>query len=162
MSVSLIVAMSENHMIGRDGDLPWHLGRDLKRFKSLTMGHSIVMGRKTYESIGRPLPGRTNVLITSDRQYKTEGVVVAHSLDHALELVSADDEAFIVGGATVYRQSLPFIHRLYVTLVHANIEGDVGFPQLDWKKWILQEEVTFDADEKNDYRHSFRTYERDG
>ena len=162
MSVSLIVAMSENQMIGRDGDLPWHLGRDLKRFKSLTMGHSIVMGRKTYESIGRPLPGRTNVVITSDREYKTEGVVVAHSLDHALELVSTDEEAFIVGGATVYRQSLPFIRRLYVTLVHADIDGDVRFPHLDWQEWILHEELTFAADEKNDYRHSFRIYDRAG
>ena len=158
----MIVAVAENGVIGRNNALPWYLPNDLKYFKQTTMGKPVIMGRKTYESIGRPLPGRTNVVITSDRQYKTEGVVVAHSLDHALELVSADDEAFIVGGATVYRQSLPFIHRLYVTLVHANIEGDVGFPQLDWKKWILQEEVTFDADEKNDYRHSFRTYERDG
>ena len=163
--LSLIVAISTNGVIGRGDDLPWRLSADLRRFKRLTMGHHIVMGRKTHESIGRELPGRTSVVVTRSADYQPDGadgvgIVVAHSLDEALELVENDDEAFIIGGAEIYRQALPLADRLYVTRVHAEIDGDVSFPEFDLGAWQLLEDEHHQADEKNAHAYSFQVYER--
>ena len=160
MRVSLIVAMSENRVIGHQGDLPWRLSSDLKRFKRLTMGHHIVMGRKTYESIGRLLPGRTSVIVTRSPEYKIEGAKIANSVESAITLAKGDDEIFIVGGAELYEHSLQLSDRLLITRVEASVEGDIVFPEYDESQWQLQQRETFAADEKNDHPHSFEIYER--
>lgn len=133
--LSLIVAMARNRTIGIDNTLPWHLPEDLKHFKALTMGHHIIMGRKTYESIGRPLPGRTTVIVTRDPGYAMAGCLVAHSLDEAICLAADDDEAFFVGGANLYAQALPLAGRLYVTEIQAEYEGDAHFPDFPADQW---------------------------
>ena len=133
--LSLIVAMARNRTIGIDNQLPWHLPEDLKHFKSLTMGHHIIMGRKTYESIGRPLPGRTTVIVSRDPGYAMEGCLVAHSLEEAMQMSAGDDEAFFVGGATLYAQALPLAERLYITEIQADYEGDAHFPEFDLGRW---------------------------
>jgi dihydrofolate reductase len=158
--ISLIVALAENGVIGRDGDLPWRLSADLRRFKSITMGHHIVMGRKTYESINRLLPGRTTVILTRTGDYQVEGAIVADSLDAAIGKIESDDEVFIIGGAEVYRQSIDAAERLYVTAVQAKVDGDTLFPDIDWRQWRLLEEEPHSADEKNEYDFCFRVYER--
>jgi dihydrofolate reductase len=160
MRYSLIVAMSENRVIGRDGGLPWRLSADLRRFKRLTMGHHIVMGRKTYDSIGRPLPGRTSVVISRDGNYAPDGVLLARSIDHAKQLASQDTEVFFIGGGEIYRQVLPEVDRIYVTLVHAEVDGDTLFPELDSAAWDLIESMRGGSDEKNEYDHSFLVYDR--
>ena len=147
-------------MIGRGGGLPWRLSADLRRFKRLTMGHHIVMGRKTYESIGQPLPGRTSVVISRDATYAPDGVLVARSMDQAKRLAADDSEAFFIGGGEVYRQVLPEIDRIYLTMVHAVIDGDTFFPNLDLSTWQLVESVHAASDEKNEYDHSFLVYHR--
>jgi dihydrofolate reductase len=154
--------MSENGVIGRGGQLPWHLGADLKRFKRLTMGHTIVMGRKTWESIGRPLPGRRMVVITRQSGYQSEGVEVVGSLDDALALARAagDDEVFVIGGAEIYRLALPRADRLYMTLVLAEVEGDRKFPDVDWGTWARTETETAEADADNEYPCRFYVFER--
>jgi len=137
MKISLIVAISENRVIGRNGQLPWHLSADLRRFKQITMGHHIIMGRKTFESIGRVLPGRTSIVVTRQPNYKAEGVVVAHSINEALRMAAADDEVFIIGGNELYRQVLPAADRMYLTLVRAVVDGDTRFVDLDYADWQL-------------------------
>ncbi len=133
--LSLIVAMARNRTIGIDNTLPWHLPEDLKHFKALTMGHHIIMGRKTYESIGRPLPGRTTVIVTRNRDYLMEGCLIANSLDDAIKLASVDTEAFCVGGANLYVQMLPRADRLYITEIQADYAGDAHFPEIDRQVW---------------------------
>jgi dihydrofolate reductase len=160
MRTSLIVAMSDNRVIGRNGTLPWRLSADLRRFKRLTMGHHIIMGRKTYESIGRPLPGRTSVVISRDPDYQPRGVFVAHSIGQARELSVGDSEVFFIGGGEIYRQVLPEIDRIYLTQVHAHVDGDTFFPQWDSAAWRLIESSEAAADEKNQYAHSFLVYDR--
>ena len=166
MKLSLIVAISENAVIGRGGELPWHLAADLRRFKRLTMGHAILMGRKTWESIGRALPGRTSIVITRQTDYQTgdDKTLLASSLDEALKIASqADceqDHLFIIGGAAIYEMALPRADRLYVTRIHANVEGDVSFPPVDWSQWQLKEQSHHSADLLNDYNYSFEMYER--
>jgi dihydrofolate reductase len=160
MRRSILVAMSENGVIGRDNQLPWHLSADLKRFKALTMGHHLVMGRKTFESVGQPLPGRTTIVLTRELGYRPQGVLVAGSLNDALTLSAGDDEVFLVGGGDVFRQILPVANRMYVTLVHARIDGDVFFPQYDVNEWVLEEREDHVADEKNEYPFSFLTWNR--
>jgi dihydrofolate reductase len=160
MRLSLIVAVSENNVIGRDGDLPWHLSADLKRFKRLTRGHHIVMGRKTFESIGRMLPGRITVVVTRNAEYQAPGAIVAGSLDDALRRISGDSDVFIVGGAELYRNTLDQAARIYLTAVHADVDGDTCFPEVDWSRWSLLEDVRFAADDKNDHDYSFRVYDR--
>lgn len=136
MRLSLIVAAADNGVIGRDNDLPWRLPRDLKRFKSLTMGHHLILGRKTFESIGRPLPGRTMVVLTRGGTALPESVIAAGSLAEAIDVASAegDEEAFVAGGEQIYRLALPHADRIYLTRVHCRIEGDAYFPDLvdDW------------------------------
>ena len=130
MRLSIIAAMSANRVIGRNNDLPWRMPEDWKRFKNLTMGHHLIMGRKTFESIGQPLPGRTTVVITHQTGFAPAGVLVAHSIDQALQMVAGDDEVFVAGGAQIYQQMLPRADRLYLTSIHEEFEGDTDFPQM--------------------------------
>jgi len=160
MPNSLIVAMSENRVIGRAGRLPWRLSADLRHFQQLTMGHTIIMGRKTFESIGRPLPGRKSIVITRQRDYQPPGVRVATSLDEAERLAAGDSEVFYIGGGEVYRQVLPRIERVYLTLVHATVTGDTCFPEFPPDRWQLARRTDHTADEKNDFPFSFLVYER--
>ena len=133
--VSLIVAMARNGVIGRDHRLPWHLPEDLKRFKRLTMGHHIIMGRKTYESIGRLLPGRTTVIVTRRQDYLVPGAIIAQSLEEAIERCANDDEIFVIGGAEIYRAALPLADHLLITQIDREIAGDTVFPPVDWSRW---------------------------
>ncbi len=160
MRLSIIAAMSENGVIGRAGRLPWHLSADLKRFKQLTMGHTVIMGRKTWESIGRPLPGRRMIVVTRQSDYRADDVAVVRSLDDALALARAagDDEAFIIGGAEIYRLALPRVDRLYMTRVHANVDGDAYFPDVDWTQWQQMSSQEHAAADSNEYPFVFETY----
>lgn len=130
-TISIVVAISENRVIGRDNKLPWHIPEDLKRFKELTLNHPIIMGRKTYESIGRPLPQRTNIVITRDKNYHVEGLVVVHSIEEAIQKSSKIDqeEIFIIGGGKIFEQSLHLTDKICLTIVHKIVEGDVYFPE---------------------------------
>jgi dihydrofolate reductase len=152
--------MAANRVIGRDNALPWHLPADLQHFKALTMGHAVIVGRTTFESIGRVLPGRRWVVLTRQAAWHHAGVTVAHDLDHALRDLAGDAEAFIAGGAEVYRGALPRADRVYLTLVHAEIDGDARFPELDRAEWTLRSEERHDADDQNAWPYSFRRYER--
>ncbi|HEX8437446.1 dihydrofolate reductase [Archangium sp.] len=158
MRLSAIVAMAANRCIGKDNTLPWRLPADLKRFKQLTMGHTLVMGRKTYESIGRPLPGRTMVVVTRQRDYTPAGVQVAHSLEEALDMARGD-EVFIAGGADLYRQTMERLRRLYLTRLERDYEGDTFFPEVDLSGWRLVEEAHHPAT-ATEPPFSFLTYER--
>jgi dihydrofolate reductase len=158
--ISLIAAMAENGTIGRDNSLPWRLADDLKRFKALTMGKPLLMGRRTYESIGRPLPGRTNLVLTRDREWRAEGVVVVRSLGHALSFARDAEELVAIGGAEIYRLLMPFARRIYLTLVHADIPGDTFFPDFDPTQWADVECQSHPADERNAYAFTFVTLER--
>jgi dihydrofolate reductase len=156
--ISIIVAMSENRVIGRAGELPWHISADLKRFKRLTTDHSIIMGRKTYDSIGRPLPERRSIVISRDRGLVRAGAEVVASLGAALELTAAEDEVFIIGGSSIYELALPLADRLYVTQIHADVNGDVFFPYFDRSRWTLIEESPRQLDERSNLSYSFLTY----
>jgi dihydrofolate reductase len=165
MRISIIAALSTNNVIGRDNDLPWRQSNDMKRYKALTMGHHLITGRKTYESVGKPLPGRTTVVITRDPDYKAEGVLVVHSLDEALRVaeMNGDDDAFINGGAQIFEQALHRADRMLLTRIHADIEGDTFFPEFDdVSEWQLVDSEHFEADEKNQYPYTYLTYERVG
>lgn len=159
--ISLLVAMSPGRVIGRAGELPWRLSADLQRFKRLTMGHTIVMGRKTLESIGRALPGRTSIVITRQADYRPPaGVALAHDLPAALRLVAQDEEIFIIGGGEIFHLALPLANRLYLSLVEADVAGDTLFPAVDFSQWRLTHESHHAADERNEFPHWFRVYER--
>ena len=160
MKISIVVAMASNGVIGRDNELPWHLPADLQHFKKTTMGKPILMGRKTWESIGRPLPGRTNVVITRDTAYRAEGCVVVNSIDAALEASSGQDEVMVIGGADFYRQVLPLADTIYLTRIHATISGDTCFPELNVADWREVERSDHAADEKNLHDYSFIRLER--
>lgn len=138
-ALSLIVAKASNHVIGINNTLPWHLPDDLKRFRALTMGHHIIMGRKTYESLGRLLPGRTTVIVTRNKTYKAEGALIAHDLQAALVLASGDAEPFIIGGAELYKEGIQLANKLYITEVHADYVGDAFFETIDLAQWQLAE-----------------------
>lgn len=157
-TISIIVARSENSAIGLAGGLPWHLSADLKRFKRLTVGHTVVMGRKTYESIGRPLPQRRSIVISRSRDFTPEGVEVVASFDAALRATAGEDEVFIVGGSSIYELALPITDRLYVTQVHTDMEGDVFFPPFDTSRWKLADESSRQLDEKSGLEYSFLIY----
>ena len=133
--VSIIVAMARNRVIGRDGQLPWHISEDLKRFKQLTMGHHIVMGRKTWDSLGRLLPGRRHVIVSRQPDYRVPGAQIVRSLDTAITACAGDDEIFIIGGGEIYRQALAFTDRIYLTQVALDAEGDTTFPELQPQNW---------------------------
>lgn len=156
--ISLVVAMSTNRVIGINNTLPWHLPADLKHFKSLTMGHHIIMGRKTYESIGKPLPGRTSVVITRNSDNKMPGVVVANSLQSALAACGNDEEIFVIGGAELYRQAIDVADRIYLTQIDAFISGDTYFAELDPAVWQETARDSHAPDGKNIYPYHFVTY----
>jgi dihydrofolate reductase len=155
MHISLIAALARNRVIGRDNQLPWRLSADLRRFKALTMGKPIVMGRKTYESIGKPLPGRTNIIVSRDSSYSAEGCCVVHSIDDALLAAGDSDEVMIMGGANLYSQLLPRADRLYLTEVQADVSGDTWFPEFDEMQWQELERESHQADEKNEFDYDF-------
>ena len=138
-SLSLIVAHAKNNVIGYKNTLPWHLPEDLKRFRALTMSHHIIMGRKTFESLGRLLPGRTTVIVTRNKDYKVAGALIAHNLEAALLLASGDDEPFLIGGAELYKDGLKHATKLYITEVHAEFTGDAFLPEIDLSHWRLSE-----------------------
>lgn len=160
MKLSAIVAMASNRVIGVNNQLPWRLPADLARFKRLTMGHTLVMGRKTYESIGRPLPGRTMIVVTRQPDFAPPGVKVAHSVDEALALAQGDDEVFIAGGAELYAQTLGRLDRLYLTRIEREVPGDTRFPELDLSSWRLIEEEHHPATTPDALPYAFLTYER--
>lgn len=155
MRISLIVALARNRVIGRDNQLPWRLSADLQHFKRLTMGKPIVMGRKTCESIGRPLPGRTNIVVTRDSSFSAAGCRVVHSIDAALVAAGGADEVMIMGGENLYSQLLPRADRLYLTEVQADVSGDAWFPEFDQTQWQELERESHRADEKNEFDYDF-------
>jgi dihydrofolate reductase len=162
MTVSAIVAIARNHAIGHNNQIPWYLPSDLKYFKKVTTGHHVIMGRKSFESIGRPLPNRTNVVITRDPFFVATGCKVVHSLEEAL--VFADEhgemEAFVIGGGEIYRQCWPYLDRLYLTEVGVEPEADVFFPEVEEKEWREVSREAHPADEKNEFGYVFRVLER--
>ena len=162
MIVSLIVAMDEAGGIGKDGRLPWRLSSDLKRFKEITMGHHIIAGRKTFESIGKPLPGRETIVVTRDPGYSVEGISVAHSLAQAVELARSrnETEAIIIGGAEIYSEALALVDRVYLTEVDARVDADTYFPEWDATQWQAEESGKVPADEKNQYTCTFKVLSR--
>ncbi len=159
MTISLIVAMARNRVIGRDNALPWRLPADLKHFRRVTMGKSIVMGRKTFDSIGKPLDGRKNIVITRNPDYRPDGVTVVDSLDGALN-AAGDSEVMIIGGATIYEQVLPRADRIYLTLIDAAFDGDARFPELNQEEWQESERLDVDAGTEPDFAYSFVTLDR--
>jgi len=158
--ISIIVAVAENNVIGKDNDLIWHLPKDMKHFKETTTGHFIIMGRKTFESNGRPLPNRTNVIVTRDKDFKAEGCVVVYSLEEALKLAKDDPEAFIIGGGVIYKIALSLADRIYLTKIHQSFEGDTYFPELDMNEWAEISCQDFESDEKNKYPFSIIILDR--
>ena len=174
--VSIIVAVSENNIIGKKGGLPWHLSSDLKRFRKLTTGHVIVMGRNTWESIGRPLPDRASIVVSRSSDFHAEGAIVVSSLKAALKHAKAiakktaeenenvfprfDQQVFIIGGAQLYEAALPTADKLYWTRVRASVEGDVAFPEIDWSEWTRFSQESIPAGEKDDHATLFQIWER--
>ena len=158
--ISIIVAASENGVIGAGGALPWRLSDDLRHFKSVTMGKPVVMGRKTWESIGRPLPGRQNIVVTRQAGFEAPGCDIVTSTDAALAAAGGAEEVMIIGGSQVYALFLPVADRVYLTRVHAEVEGDAFFPRLDEDAWRLVSDERHSADERNEFEYSFRVYER--
>lgn len=161
MKLALVWAMAQNRVIGRNNALPWHLPEDLKYFKRITMGKPIIMGRKTFESIGKPLPGRTNIVVTRNPDWHHDGVKVVSSLEAARELcesiaeIDGTEEAMVIGGAEIYRQALPLADRLYLTEVHAEVNGDTVFPDFDRSQWQETAREDFEAVGPNPYNYSF-------
>ena len=159
--ITIIVAMGKNREIGADNQLLWHLPKDLKHFKELTSGHPIIMGRKTYESIGKPLPNRTNIVISRKNEWFEEGILIVGSIKEALKFAKKIDEnVFIIGGGTIYEQTIDLADQLEVTLVDAELKADTFFPKIDEKKWLKTNETTHQKDEKNQFDFSFQTFER--
>lgn len=156
MIISLIVAMDRRGVIGAGGGLPWRLSDDLKRFKAITMGKPLIMGRKTHESIGRPLPGRRNIVLTRQPDYTADGCVVCHDADNALTACTGFEEVMVMGGAILYEIFLPRADRIYLTRVQAEVEGDTWFPPFDESAWHEVERQDYQADAHNDYACSFR------
>lgn len=158
--LAMIVAASENNVIGVADELPWRLSADLKRFKQLTMGHHIIMGRKTFDSIGRLLPGRTTVIVTRQADFKFPDAKSAHSIDAAIAACAGDNCPYVTGGAEIYRLAMPLVTEIHLTRVHVELEGDTVLPAIDWQQWVLIDEESCTADEKNEYAYSFETYRR--
>ncbi len=158
--VSIIVAVAQNGVIGDGNRLIWHISEDLRRFKAITTGHPVIMGRKTFESLGRPLPNRTNVVITRQRNYRPEGCLTAASLEEALRLFPVSEELFVIGGGQIYRQAMPLAHRLYLTEVCADYAGDTRFPEWNRGEWVLVHEEAHPRGEKFEKPFVFRDYVR--
>ncbi len=162
MKFTIVVAVSENGIIGNAGELPWHLSSDLKRFKRITMGHCLLMGRATYDSVGRPLPGRRTVVLTRDRNLSIEGVRVANSWEEAVAHCEAaeEEEVFVVGGAQIYRLALPQVGKVHLTRVHCVVEGDASFPDLPEREWQLAWEEAHEAESEGGPAFTFQLWER--
>ena len=153
--VTLIAAICENNVLGKDNQLIWHLPEDLKRFKRLTTGHAIIMGRKTFESLPKALPNRHNIVVTRNQNYFKEGITVCHSLEAAIECSKNDDQPFVIGGGQVYEQAIEFADVIELTKIHTQFEGDVFFPEIDFKKWSVEKEERMSHRE---FEYSFITY----
>lgn len=160
MKPVIIAAVAENGVIGKDNTLIWHLPHDLKRFKRLTSGHHVIMGRKTFESVGRPLPHRTNIVVSRQSGYQAEGCLVVSSLEEALQAAQGDVEPYIIGGAEIYAQGLAYAKKLEITRIHRDFEGDTYFPSFDAKVWKLWRGEKHPADADNPYPFSYLTYLR--
>ncbi len=160
-NISIIVAIAENLAIGKNNDLLWHISDDLKRFKKLTTGHNIIMGKRTFHSLPNgPLPNRTNIVITDDKNESFDGCKMAYSIEEAINLMENDKENFIIGGGMVYNQFMPLANKLYLTRVHHDFEADTFFPEIDMQNWAVVEKEYFEHSEKNDYAHTFQILER--
>lgn len=159
MRISILAAKSSNNVIGVRNQLPWHIPAELKHFKTLTMGHHIIMGRKTFESIGRPLPGRDSIVVSRNIDYQAPGCMVANSVDAAINTISNDDEIFIIGGAELINQTVPRATRMYLTEIHKDYSGDVYFPELDWSVWQEIERKPQD-DKALDLKYDFVIYDK--
>jgi dihydrofolate reductase len=162
MRISAIAAMSMNRVIGKDNQIPWYLPADLKFFKQTTLGHHIIMGRKNYLSLGKPLPGRINVVITRNPFFISSGCIIVHSLEEALAIAHVQDEseAFVIGGGEIYRLALPFLHRIYLTTLDLHVEGDVYFPEINPEQWTITREDRFRPDPKNTYSFMIQVLDR--
>ena len=160
MNLSIIVAFANNRVIGKDNQLIWHLPNDLKHFKNITSGHPVIMGRKTYESIGRLLPNRKNIIVTRNSEYQLAGAHVFNSLEAAIESCSTEEQVFIIGGSEIYGQALPLADKLYITEVLHDFDGDAFFPEINFEEWSLVSEEQGIIDEKNKWEHRFRVYAR--
>lgn len=161
IGLSIAVAVAENYAIGKNNQLLWHMPADLKFFKQITSGHTIIMGRKTFDSVGRPLPNRRNIVISRDPNLKIDGVEVVNSLDEALSISKNEEKSvFIVGGAEIYKQALPKVDTLYLTTIHHNFEADTFFPEIDRNEWKEVKSERHKADEKNPYDYTFAVLER--
>ena len=161
MIISLIVAMDEKRGIGWKGKVPWRLSSDLRRFRELTMGHHIIVGRKTFESIGKPLPGRQTIVVTRNPDFAAEGCLVVHSLEEAIDLAKSrgESEAFICGGARIYADAITRAQRFYLTIVHAQVESDTWFPEWDERAWTRRQSSDHQADDKDEYASTFALLE---
>jgi len=160
MIISFVVAMGKNRVIGKDNSLPWSLPADMKHFKDLTTGKPIIMGRKTFESIGKPLPNRTNIIITRDQAYKAEGCIVVNSIDAALLAVEGNEEVMVIGGAQIYKEFLPKANKIYLTIIETDFEGDAYFPEYDIEEWQETAFEEHERDAQNQYDYRFLTLER--
>ena len=162
MIISAIVAVAKDKVIGLDNGIPWYLPADLKYFRLTTLGHHIIMGRKCFESIGRPLPKRTNIIVTRNPFFVASNCAIVHSIEAGLELAqdNGEEEAFIIGGAQIYEQSLRYLDRIYLTEVDLEIKGDVFFPELDFKDWNMILDDTHEKDSKNEFGYTFKIFER--
>jgi dihydrofolate reductase len=162
MTLSLLVAADEKNVIGKDNKLPWHLPNDLKYFKNLTWGMPILMGRKTFDSIGKALPGRKSIVITRNKDWKHKNVEVVHSIEEAINSAKADDikEIFVIGGAEIFSSSFNKADRIYLTRIHHQFEGDVFFPELPANDWALVQNKICNADDKNAYAHTFQVWDK--
>jgi len=162
MIISIIVAIAENRVIGNKNALPWKLPADMEHFRKMTAEKPIIMGQKTFESIGKALPGRTNIVLTLDKSFKAAGCVVAYSIEEALEIVreKRDEEVMVAGGVSVYKQFLPIADRMYLTLIEGDFEGDAFFPEFDWANWQEIERIENEPNKENPYKYTFLTLER--
>jgi len=158
--ISIIVAKSKNGAIGKEGRLPWHLSEDLKRFKSITMGKPIIMGRNTYDSIGKPLPGRENIILTRQSNFFEEGVTITHSVDQALKHTRMEEEVMIIGGGEIYKEFITKANKLYITHVDLHIDGDAFFPKIDYSDWQLMSREDFPVNKDRDIGFCFKVLER--
>jgi dihydrofolate reductase len=156
----MIAAVAENNTLGKDNDLVWHLPNDFKRFKALTTGHHIIMGRKTFESFPKPLPNRTHIIITRQKEYQAEGCIIVDSIDKALAICPEGENAFIIGGGEIYRLGLPFTDKIEITRVHHTFEGDAHFPEIDENEWQIVVSEFNEKDEKHHYDYSYQTFVR--
>ncbi|MAZ39992.1 MAG: type 3 dihydrofolate reductase [Legionellales bacterium] len=160
MTISIIAAMAKNRVIGFENKMPWHLPAELQYFKKVTMGKPIIMGRKTFESIGKPLPGRDNIIITRQVDYQFNGTMVAHSLETALRRVQHHPEVMIIGGANIYKQAIHLANKMYLTVIDASFQGDAFFPKWDAKQWHITAQTFHQPDEKNDYSYTTLVLEK--